>query len=117
MTTIERLQTSPILSQAVVHDGIVYLSGQVAFENAKQPFARQTEEVLGRIDALLKASGSSRAKILSATIWIVDTKDFEELNRQWTAWMPSGAAPARASAVTALVSPDYAVEIMVTAAL
>jgi enamine deaminase RidA (YjgF/YER057c/UK114 family) len=42
---------------------------------------------------------------------------FPEMNAVWEAWVASGAAPARATVASPqLVSPDYKIEIAVTAA-
>jgi enamine deaminase RidA (YjgF/YER057c/UK114 family) len=53
---------------------------------------------------------------LQAVIWLDDMKDFEEMNAVWDAWMPEGAAPARACGEAKLARPDFTVEIIVTAA-
>jgi enamine deaminase RidA (YjgF/YER057c/UK114 family) len=54
---------------------------------------------------------------LTATIWLVDMASFAEMNRIWDAWVAPGATPARATVVSPqLASPDYKIEIAVTAA-
>jgi enamine deaminase RidA (YjgF/YER057c/UK114 family) len=39
------------------------------------------------------------------------------MNAAWDAWVAPGNAPARATVESKLATPDYTVEIMVTAAL
>ena len=115
--SIDRIQGGPRMSQAVIHNNVVYLAGQVALAASKSGVAEQTREVLSRIDALLAEAGTDKSKLLAATIWLTDISTFEEMNRLWDAWVVPGATPARATVATpALASPDYKVEIAVTAA-
>ncbi len=115
MTEITRLTTNARMSQAVIHGGVAYLAGQVATD--RQASLRvQTEEVLAKIDALLEQSGSDRSRILTATIWLTDMADFAAMNEVWEAWMPQGAAPARATVTANLAHPALRIEIGVIAA-
>ena len=68
---IERIQPGPRMSQAVIHGNTVYVAGQVA-ANPVPSVARQTKQILGQIDKLLKAAGTSKAKLLSANVWLTD---------------------------------------------
>jgi enamine deaminase RidA (YjgF/YER057c/UK114 family) len=114
---IERIQTGPRMSQAVIHNGTIYLAGQVASGKPGASVTEQTQDILGRIDVLLSAAGTDKTRLLSATIWLVDMASFPEMNAVWEAWVASGAAPARATVASPqLVSPDYKIEIAVTAA-
>ncbi|MCX7645458.1 MAG: RidA family protein [Rhodobacteraceae bacterium] len=115
MPQITRLETGPRMSQAVIHGGTVYLAGQVGAPGAG--VAEQTKAVLAEIDRLLAAAGTDRTRILSAQIWLADISTFAEMNAVWDAWVPPGHAPARATGEARLASPDYKVEIIVTAAL
>lgn len=112
--SIQRLQTGPRMSQAVIHAGTVYLAGQVG--KAPGSVREQTESILEGIDALLTAAGSDKSKLLSATIWLTDMSKFSEMNAVWDAWVSPGHTPARACVQAKLASPDYAVEIAVIAA-
>jgi enamine deaminase RidA (YjgF/YER057c/UK114 family) len=120
--SIERLQVGPRMSQAVVHNGTVYLAGQVAADGsgAGAPagtVGAQTQEILGKIDALLAAAHSDKSRVLSATIWLTDIATFAEMNKVWDAWVVPGATPARATVVSArLAAPEFKVEIAVIAA-
>jgi enamine deaminase RidA (YjgF/YER057c/UK114 family) len=116
MTSIERLETGPRMSQAVIHNGVVYLAGQVALGAPGASVKDQTKDVLQRIDTLLKAAGTDKSKILSATIWLADMRNFGEMNSIWDKWVPEGDTPARACVEAKLATPDYTVEIGVIAA-
>ena len=113
--SIERLHTNQRMSQVVIHGDTVYLAGQVASDNSAD-VAGQTRQILDRIDALLAEAGSDKTKVLMATIWLSDISTFNEMNAVWDAWVPEGAAPARACVESALATPDYTVEIRVIAA-
>jgi enamine deaminase RidA (YjgF/YER057c/UK114 family) len=116
MTSIERLEIGPRMSQAVVHNGVVYLAGQVASEALGASVKEQTKNILERIDKLLAAAGTDKKKLLSVTIWLADMRSFEDMNSVWDKWVPVGATPARATVEAKLASPAYAVEIGVIAA-
>lgn len=113
---IRRLHSGPRMSQAVVHNGTVYLAGQVA-EDTSQPVAGQTRQVLASIDSLLREAGSDKTKILSATIVLADMATFGDMNSVWDGWVAPGHTPARATIEAKLAAPHYRVEIIVTAAV
>lgn len=105
------------MSQAVVHNGIVTTAGQVA-QNAKGASAAdQTKDILSAIDELLAAAGTDKSSLLTATIWLADIGDFAEMNSVWDAWVSPGNAPTRACVESKLASPDFTVEIAVSAAV
>ncbi len=114
MTTITRHHTNQRMSQIVQHGDTIYLAGQVGTAGAS--VAQQTQDCLDKIDALLAEVGSDKSKMLQAVIWLADMADFEEMNGVWDAWVPEGAAPARACGEAKLARPDFTVEIIVVAA-
>jgi enamine deaminase RidA (YjgF/YER057c/UK114 family) len=114
--TIQRFDTGPRMSQAVVHGDTVYLAGIVASNAGGQSVTKQTQDILSIIDGHLAKAGSNKSKLLSATIYITDMKNFAEMNAVWDGWVSSGNTPARATVEVKLASPQYHVEIMVTAA-
>lgn len=113
--SIKRIKSGDRMSQAVVHGGIVQTAGQVA-QNAKgESAAKQTEDILKEIDALLAEAGSDKSKLLSATIWLSNIDDFAEMNGVWDAWVSPGNAPTRACVESKLAAPHFTVEIAVSA--
>lgn len=112
--TIERIDCGPRMSDAVIHNGTIYLAGQVSKD--APDVAGQTAGVLKEIDELLKRCGSEKNRILSATIYLADIKTFAEMNKVWDAWVPAHACPARATVEAKLAAPEYLVEISVIAA-
>lgn len=110
---IERIDTGIRSSKIVKHNGVVYLTGQVAEGDTVQD---QVRTCLENVDALLKRAGSSREHMLHVTIWLADMQDFDGLNEIWNAWVPSGHAPARACGEAKLARPELKVEFIVVAA-
>lgn len=114
MSSITRHHTTERMSQIVQHGETIYLAGQVGTAGAS--VARQTQDCLDKIDALLGEVGSDKSRILQAVIWLDDMEDFAEMNAVWDAWVPEGAAPARACGEAKLARPDFTVEIIIIAA-
>ncbi len=115
MAEITRIECGARMSEAVVHNGIVYLAGQVGA--AGESVAAQTKAVLANIDRLLALAGSDKTRILKAQIWLADIHDFPEMNLIWDQWVPAGHCPARATGEAKLATPEYKVEIIVTAVI
>ncbi len=111
--TITRLHQGPRMSQAVVHGKTAYLAGQVGAPG--ESVTTQTQTVLAQVDALLAEAGSDRDHLLTATIWLADMSDFAEMNAVWDAWVAGHGAPARATGEVKLATPDYKVEVIITA--
>jgi enamine deaminase RidA (YjgF/YER057c/UK114 family) len=114
--SIQRFETGPRMSQAVVHGNTVYLAGVVANAAKGDSVTKQTQEILSTIDGHLAKAGTDKTKLLSATIYITDMKNFAEMNAVWDAWVSPGNTPARATVEAKLAAPQYSVEIMVVAA-
>ena len=114
--TIQRFETGPRMSQAVVHGNTVYLAGIVANKRAGDSVTKQTQEILSIIDSHLAKAGTDKSKLLTATIYLTDMKTFADMNAAWDAWVSAGNTPARATVEVKLAAPQYNVEIMVTAA-
>ena len=104
----------PIISLAVVHNGIVSTCGVTAEPTGDVKV--QTKKVLASIDVLLEKAGSNKSKLLTAHVWLANMQDFEEHNSVWNDWVDRQNPPVRCCVQSALWHPDILVEIMVTAA-
>ena len=113
---IKHIKPGPRLSGAVVHNGIVYVSGQVP-ETPYADVATQTREILKKIDALLAEAGTDKRHVLNASIWLSDIVTFDEMNKPWEEWVAPGPAPARATVEARIANPKWRVEIAVMAAV
>lgn len=71
-------------SQAVVHDGLVYVSGQIPVDpatgNIPEGMAAQAEQALKNLSAVLEAAGSGTGRALKVTVFISDMSQFAAVN-------------------------------------
>ena len=112
---IKRLHVGARLSEAAIHNGVVYLAGQIP-EDVSQGIAGQTREVLGHVERLLQEAGSDKSRILSCQIFLTDISLIAEMNQVWDAWVAPGDTPPRATVEARLANPDWLIEVLVTAA-
>lgn len=87
---------NPNMSQVVVHNGIVYISGQV--DDTGSDVKAQTTNILDKVDSLLAQAGTDKSKLLTASIWVKDIgQDFQDMNSTWNTWLDSNNKPVRAT--------------------
>ncbi len=87
-------------SQAIRHNGLVFVSGQLPLDPVSKEVVEggiepQMRQVMANISAILEASGSGLDNILKATIYIPDSSYWPEINRVYAACM-GDHKPARA---------------------
>ena len=111
MSRIIRTDANPVMSKAVEYHGFVFTQGMVAAD-LDGDFEQQTRQVFAQLDALLEHHGTDTTQLLQAQIWLRDIADRETFNKLWTAWLPAGAAPARACVQAVLADPRMLVEVM-----
>lgn len=117
MTSINRIESNPRLSRAVIHNGVVYLAGITA-SDCTQDIRSQTRDVLQKIEERLNQSGSDKGHILSAQIWLANIAgDFDSVNDEWSNWLGSAGRPARATCQVAFDDPALLIEVIITAAV
>jgi 2-iminobutanoate/2-iminopropanoate deaminase len=102
-------------SQAVTHNGLVYLSGQIPLDPATNQLvegdiAIQTERVLQNLKAVLEASRSSLASVLKTTVYLKNMADFPKMNEVYARYF-SENPPARSTVEAARLPRDVQVEI------
>ncbi|MGV8987772.1 MAG: RidA family protein [Cypionkella sp.] len=112
---IKRIGVGARMSEAVCYNGIAWLAGQVGTPG--DSVADQTRTCLAEVDRILAAAGTDKTRLLSVQIWLADIATFGEMNAVWDTWVPAGNTPARATGEAKLATPEYKVEVIVTAAL
>ncbi|GGH53281.1 hypothetical protein GCM10010975_08720 [Comamonas phosphati] len=117
MSTLARHHVGPRLSETAIHNGTVYLAGQIAEVDPGADITGQTREVLGHIDRLLAEAGSSKQSILQCQIFLADITEIGAMNKVWDAWVAPGHTPPRATVQAKLGNPDYRIEVVVVAAV
>ena len=113
---VQRFDVGNRLSEMAIHNGPVYLAGQVA-DDATQDIRGQTRQVLAAVDALLARAGTDKSNILMAQIFLPDMADFAGMNEVWDAWVAPGNAPPRATVQAGLAKKEWRIEVVVTAAV
>ena len=108
-------------SQAIVHNEIVYLSGQIAIDPATNQLIEgdivaQTHRVIANLKAVLEAAGSSLGAVLKTTVFLKDMADFPEMNEVYGQYF-NADPPARSTVQAAKLPRDVAVEIDAIAAV
>lgn len=107
-------------SQAIVHAGVVYCSGQIGLTAeggwAGTDVRSQARQCLANLAEVLKASGSQPDRVIRATIFLVDMNDFAVVNEEYASFF-AGHRPARACVEAARLPKDALVEISCIAAV
>ena len=115
MTTTRIGTEDPRMSKIVIHNGVVYISGQT--DATTTDITSQTANVLAKVDGLLSQAGTSKSNILTASIWLKDIKrDFKEMNDVWNKWVDPQNKPVRATVEANLAREQLLIEVQVTAA-
>lgn len=102
-------------SQAIVSDGFVFASGQVAIdpttgEVVEGGVAEQTDRVLTNLSAVLEAAGASMSTVVKATVFLTDMGTFAEMNEVYARHF-GDHRPARAAVEVAGLPKGVDVEI------
>lgn len=114
---IMRLPGTPgQFSSAVVWRDTVHLAGIIP-NRWDADIAGQARDVFSRIDAALERVGTTRARLLSLTVYLRSFEDYDGFRTAYEQWIDSDALPARATVRAELRDPRIRIEIMATAAL
>jgi 2-iminobutanoate/2-iminopropanoate deaminase len=108
-------------SQAVVHNGLVYVAGQLPIipgqtEHRPGSVTAQTERTLQNVAAILAAAGSGLDRVLSMTIYVSDIEHWPDVNSVYSR-MLGAHKPARAVVPVKDLHYGYALEIQCVAAV
>jgi 2-iminobutanoate/2-iminopropanoate deaminase len=107
-------------SQAVVHNGLVFVSGQLSIdpltgERKLGSIEEQTEQVLGNVAEILKAANSDFSQVLKMTVYVADTELWSAVNEVY-ARVLGEHRPARAVIPTGKLHYGFLIEIDAIAA-
>jgi 2-iminobutanoate/2-iminopropanoate deaminase len=107
-------------AQAVVHDGLIYVSGQLPIdpqsgERRVGSIEEQTEQALHNVAAVLRAAGSDLDRVLKVTVYVSDIGLWDRVNAVYARVFGSHR-PARAVVPTRELHFGFQVEIDVIAA-
>lgn len=102
-------------SQAVVHNGLVYCSGQVGFDPETMEFAgvnveSQARQVMENLQAVLEEAGTDFSKVIKCTIFLDEMNDFGKVNEIYGEYFPEDP-PARETVAVDTLPKNAKVEI------
>lgn len=102
-------------SQAVVHNGMVYCSGQIGLDPETMEVVgggveAQTRRVMDSMEAVLTEAGSTLGKVLKCTIFLDDMDDFSAVNEIYKNYF-SEHPPAREAVAVETLPKNVKVEI------
>jgi len=108
-------------SQAVVHNGVMYISGQIPLDPAEGVLVRGTIEeetaaVLENIRIIVEDSGAGLEDVLKVTCYLADMEDFKRFNEVYQKYFPD-SPPARATIQAGRLPLDVQIEIDAVVAL
>jgi 2-iminobutanoate/2-iminopropanoate deaminase len=92
----------PTYSHAVRAAGLVFVSGTGPHhpgtgKSVGDTIQEQTRQSLENVSAILKATGTSLERVVSATVILLEETDFAGMNEEWVKWFPENP-PARQGA-------------------
>ena len=108
-------------SQAIVHDGLVYVSGQLPIDSKREDkhvgsIEEQTEQVLRNLDAILIKANSDRDHVLKVTVYVSDIALWGRVNSVYARFF-GDHRPARAVVPTRELHFGFQIEIEAIAAV
>jgi 2-iminobutanoate/2-iminopropanoate deaminase len=125
--TVVRTETAPApfqgapYSQAIVANGFVFVSGQLALKAGDKELSggsieEQTEQVFANLRAILEEAGSGLDKLVKTTVFLQDLGDFQGMNGVYTTHV-GDRPPARSTVEVAKLPSGALVEIEAVALL
>ena len=74
-------------SQAIIHENLLFVSGQIAFDPKKNgvisgTIEEETELTMNNIKSILNEAGSSLDNVLKVTVFLTDMKKFHKFKRR-----------------------------------
>jgi len=107
-------------SQAIVINGLVFTSGQIAINPVTNNIEavtveEQTEQVMQNLKAILEEAGTSLEKTVKTTCYLSDMNDFAAFNTIYGKYFTG--KPARSCVAVKQLPKDALVEVEVIAAL
>ncbi|EFE31209.1 uncharacterized protein ARB_01828 [Trichophyton benhamiae CBS 112371] len=88
----------PVLSQAVVHNGMIYCSGSIGMDPKTNQLvsggvAERTHQALRNLSAVLEAGGNSLKNVVKTNVFISTMDDFAEMNKVYQSYFKDEPKP------------------------
>lgn len=105
-------------NQAVVASGeMIFVAGQIPLDPSmgvivgEGDVSKQTEQVMGNLEAILKEAGASFQNVVKTTVFLTNMNDFAAMNAVYAKYFYEDVAPARACVQVSRLPKDVLVEI------
>src|ERR1700694_5187447 len=107
------------LSQAVLVDGTLYVSGQIGrdlkTQKVPEDFEAEVRQVLDSIGIILREAKMNYADVVSVQIYLTDMNLFQKMNDIYITYFKTDRPSRTTLGITKLAVPEAHVEITVTA--
>lgn len=108
-------------SQAIIHNGTLYISGQVAIDPGTGKvitgtIEEETKMVMANVKAVLKEAGLTFEDVVKCSIFVSDMDNYEKINKVYATYFDEATAPARELVEVARLPKDVNIEISAIAA-
>jgi 2-iminobutanoate/2-iminopropanoate deaminase len=108
-------------SQAILNNGILYISGQIPVDPAKnllaEGIADSTHQVMKNLKAILTEAGFTFSNVVKSTIFLKNMDDFTVMNDIYASYFEGGVFPARETVQVSCLPKNVDVEISMIAHL
>lgn len=109
-------------NQAVLINGTLYTSGQIALNPATMELVTdsieiETKQVMENLKAVLEAANMTFENVIKSTIFIMDMNDFTKINSVYGSYFNEDTAPARETVQVAGLPKNVNIEISMIATL
>lgn len=106
-------------SQAVLVDGILYISGQIPINpengNLVEGIKEETHQVMKNLKAILHGAGLDFSNVVKTSIFLTDMKNFPLVNDIYSSYFSDDDYPARETIQVAALPKGVSVEISMIA--
>jgi 2-iminobutanoate/2-iminopropanoate deaminase len=108
-------------SQAVLANGVLYVSGQIALDPASGNLVQgdietETHQVMNNLQGILQEAGLDFAQVVKCTIFVKDLNNFTRINNVYGSYFTQNP-PARETVEVSRLPKDVNVEISCIAVL
>ncbi|BAU63589.1 endoribonuclease L-PSP [Stanieria sp. NIES-3757] len=119
---IIRTQNAPApvgpYNQAIATSGqMIFVAGQIALDPqtgeivGSGDVAKQTQQVMSNIEAILKEAGANWENVVKTSVFLTDLGNFGTVNQVYGQYFDEATAPARACVEVSRLPKDVLVEI------
>ena len=107
-------------NQAVLSNGVLYISGQIPLDPASMELVegdleKETVQVMENLKAILEAAGMTFDQVVKSSIFLKDMNNFAQINKVYGSYFNEDSAPARETVEVANLPKFVNIEISMVA--